>query len=371
MVCRKVLCLIEHLDRGGEEKLVCDLMPAFKNVGLEPWVVTFRPGALDEKIRQKGVSLIRLDNLGKAGRIPALIGLIRDLSPDIIHTRLFSAGFWGRLAACLAGRSAIVHTHAGYTFRKKKWKRLPMEKVLTRVTDRIVCVSAAVRDHLIQTARLPKKKMVVIPNGIETAPFDTIPPARLETPARLISVGRLTRVKGQDILLRALPYLGEAVEEAVIVGDGPEGRNLRRLAAELQVASKVTFLGSRDDIPALLASSDLFVAPSRSEGLPVAILEAMAAARPVVATAVGGTCEVLEGVGWLTADRDPQALAGAIQKALSAPQITRQKAETARRRVKRRYGFDQMIDAYLRLYADCRPGLDRYLQTRGIHMMRN
>jgi hypothetical protein len=128
MVGRKVICLIEHLNRGGEEKLVCDLMPAFKDYGLEPWVITFKPGALDHKIRQRGVAHICLAPYGKAGRIPALVGIFKKLSPDIVHTRLFSAGFWGRTAAFLSGRVAMVHTHAGYTFREKKWKRLPMEK---------------------------------------------------------------------------------------------------------------------------------------------------------------------------------------------------------------------------------------------------
>lgn len=367
----KVVCLIEHLNRGGEEKLVCDLMPAFKAVGLEPWVITFMPGALDEHIRQRGVSQVCLEARTKAGRIPALIKILRKLSPHIIHTRLFSAGVWGRPAALLSGRAAIVHTHAGYTFREKKWKRLAAEKSLAGVTDRIVCVSTAVRDHLVNIGGLPQNKMAVIPNAIDTTRFDTILPRKIGTPTRLITVGRLARVKGQDILLRALPYLGHAVDELVIVGDGPEGPNLRRLACQLQVASKVTFLGARDDIPELLAQSDLFVAPSRSEGLPVAVLEAMAAAMPVVATAVGGTCDVLDGVGWLAPPRDPEALAHKIKSALATPEVVDQKTKAARDRVKRRYGFDRMVAAHLQLYADCCPGLNRYLQARGIAAVRN
>lgn len=371
MVRPKVVCLIERLDRGGDEKMVCNLMPAFKAYGLEPWLITFMPGALDEQIRQEGVSQVCLEARTKAGRIPALVKIFRELSPHIIHTRLFSAGFWGRPAALLSGRAAIVHTHPGYTFREKKWKRLPAEKILSGVTDRIVCVSTAVRDHLVNIGGLPEKKMAVIPNAIDTTLFDTIPPRKIGTPTRLISVGRLARVKGQDILLRALPYLGHSVDEVVIVGDGPEGPNLHRLACQLQVASKVTFLGARDDIPELLAQSDLFVAPSRSEGLPVAVLEAMAAAMPVVATSVGGTNDVLEGVGWLAPPRDPEALAHMIRSALANPEIVGQKIKAARDRVKRLYGFNQMVAAHLQLYADCCPGLNRYLQARGIAVVRN
>lgn len=371
MVRPKIVCLIEHLNRGGEEKLVCDLMPGFKAFGLEPWVITFMPGALDEKIRQKGVAHILLDARTKAGRIPALIKIFRKLSPDIIHTRLFSAGVWGRSAAFLSCRAAIVHTHAGYTFREKKWKRLPVERALTGVTDQIVCVSMAVRNHLVNIGGLPGKKMAVIPNAIDTTPFDTIPPRKIGTPARLITVGRLARVKGQDILLRALAYLGNSVAEVVIVGDGPENLKLRRLASDLRVDSKVTFLGARDDIPDLLAQSDLFVAPSRSEGLPVAVLEAMAASRPVVATAVGGVCDVLEGVGWLAPVLDPEALAREIKNALATPDIVVQKTRAARDRVKRFYGFNQMVNSYLQLYADCCPGLSRYLQARDIAAVRN
>ena len=367
----KIICLIEHLDRGGEEKLVCNLMPAFKAFGLEPWVVTFIPGALDEKIRQKGVAHICLDGRTKAGRIPALMKIFRKLSPHIIHTRLFSAGFWGRPAALLSGRAACVHTHAGETFGEKKWKRLPVERILTGVTHRIVCVSTSVKDHLVNIGGLPEKKISVIPNAIDTTPFESIAPRKIGLPARLITVGRLARVKGQDILLRALPYLGDSVAEVVVCGDGPEGPSLRRLASELQVSSKVTFLGARDDIPGLLARSDLFVAPSRSEGLPVAVLEAMAAARPVVATAVGGTCDVLRGVGWLAPPRDPEALAHEIKSALASPAIVHQKTKAGRDRVKRLYGFNSMVTAYLKLYADCSPGLNRYLQSGGMAGVRD
>jgi glycosyltransferase involved in cell wall biosynthesis len=360
--------LIQHLNRGGEEKLVCDVMPAFKAFGLDPWVITFKPGALDDDVRQKGVGLLCLDTHFKVGRIPALVKILRALSPEIIHTRLFSAGFWGRTAAFLSVRAAIVHTHAGYTFLEKKWKRLPMERALTGVTDRVVCVSAAVKDHLAHIGGLPEKKMVVIPNAIDTAPFDHIAPGKIGKPARLITVGRLARVKGQDVLLRALPHLGDSVAEVVVVGDGPQGPHLRRLASQLGVASKVTFMGARDDIPELLSQADLFVAPSRSEGLPVAVLEAMAAARPVVATAVGGTCEVLEGVGWLVPPRDPEALAHAIESALAAPDLVDQKIKTARDRVKRRYGLHRMVTDYLQLYGDCRPSLKHYLRHCGTVM---
>lgn len=371
MVRPKIVCLIEHLNRGGEEKLVCDLMPGLKAFGLEPWVITLMPGALDDNIRQQGITHQVLDARTKAGRIPALIKLFRKLSPDIIHTRLFSAGAWGRLAALLSCRAAIVHTHAGYTFREKKWKRLPVERALSKVTDHIVCVSTAVKNHLVDIGGLPEKKMVVIPNAIDTTPFDTIAPRKIGTPARLITVGRLAQVKGQDILLRALAYLGNSVAEVILVGDGPEGPKLRRLASDLQVASKVTFLGARDDVPDLLAQSDLFVAPSRSEGLPVAVLEAMAASRPVVATAVGGTADVLEGVGWLTPARDPEALACGIKSALASSDIVVQKTKAARDRVKRLYGFDRMVKAYLQLYADCCFTLNRYLQAENIAGVRN
>jgi glycosyltransferase involved in cell wall biosynthesis len=371
MVRPKIVCLIEHLNRGGEEKLVCDLMPKFKAFGLEPWVITFMPGALDEEIRKKGISHILLNARTKADRIPALIKIFRKLSPDIIHTRLFSAGIWGRSAALLSCRAAIVHTHAGYTFREKKWKRLPVERALSGMTDQIVCVSTAVRNHLVEIGGLSKKKLVVIPNAIDTSRFDTVSPRKISTPARLITVGRLARVKGQDILLRSLSYLGNSVAELIIVGDGPEGPKLRHLASDLQVAAKVTFLGARDDIPDLLAQSDLFVAPSRSEGLPVAVLEAMAASRPVVAAAVGGTCEVLEGVGWLAPARDPEALAHVIKSVLATPDIVAQKTKDARNRVKRYYGINRMVSAYLQLYVDCRPGLNRYLPARDIAGVRD
>lgn len=360
----KVVCLIEHLNHGGEEKLVYNLMPAFKEYGIEPWVITFKEGALDKRIVEKGVGHICLHEHSKVTRIPALMKHLKELAPEIIHTRLFSAGFWGRIAAHLSVPAAVINTHPGYTFGRKKWKRLPIEKALLKVTDRSVCVSQAVKDHLMGSGGMSPEGMVVIPNGIDVAPFASIPPQEIAVPARLITVARLARVKGHDILLRALPHVSDLVEELLVVGDGPEASHLRTLAAELQIESQVRFLGSRDDIPELLAKSDLFIAPSRSEGLPVAILEAMAAARPVVATAVGGSVEVVQDVGWLAPPEDPGALAREIRQALINPNDTAQMVEKARNRVKNHYDFKKMIESYLQLYGDCSPRLQQYLHAR-------
>ena len=359
----KIVCIIEHLDHGGEENLVYNLMPAFKEFGLDPWVITFQQGALDTRLKEKGVGLICLHQHSKASRIPALINHLKELAPKIIHTRLFSAGFWGRISACLSGSAAVINTHPGYTFGKKKWKRLPIEKALTMVTDRTVCVSKAVRDHLVSSGGMSPEKMVVIPNGIDVTPFESYPPREATLPASLITVARLARVKGHDILLKALPFINDLVRELIIVGDGPEASTLHKLAAELNVESKVRFLGTRDDIPELLAQSNLFVAPSRSEGLPVATLEAMAASTPVVATAVGGAVEVVQGVGWLVQPEDPKALAKVIKHALTNREETAWRATRARNRVRDRYDFKQMINAYVQLYCDCSPDLRQYLHA--------
>lgn len=360
----RIVCLIEHLNHGGEEKLVYNMMPAFKEFGLDPWVITFNKGAFDTRIQEKGIGLICLDQHSKVSRIPTLMKHLKELAPKIVHTRLFSAGFWGRISACLSVSSAVINTHPGYTFGKKKWKRLPIEKALARVTDRTVCVSQAVKDHLLNAGGMSPEKMVVIPNGVDTKPFESLAPQRMSLPASLITVARLARVKGHDILLRALPFLNDLVGELVIVGDGPEASVLRQLATELRVENKVRFLGARDDIPKLLAKSDLFVAPSRSEGLPVAILEAMAASKPVVATAVGGSVEVVQDVGWLSPPEDPEALAREIAHSLTHREETARRVTKARNRVKNTYDFNQMIKSYMKLYSDCSPELRQYLHVR-------
>jgi glycosyltransferase involved in cell wall biosynthesis len=173
------------------------------------------------------------------------------------------------------------------------------------------------------------------------------------------SVGCLAPRKDYGTQLEALSLLGRRGVEfpAVRVGDGPERRALEDRARSLGLADRVVFLGERPDVERLLPAMDVFVLSSREEGIPNALLEAMAAGRPAVATAVGGTREVLTDgeTGWLVPPAAPERLAAALEHALSHPEEARRRGEAARRAVHERLGIDAMVrrheDFYLGLVA--------------------
>jgi glycosyltransferase involved in cell wall biosynthesis len=193
----------------------------------------------------------------------------------------------------------------------------------------------------------------VIPNGVDT---DRFAPSAVSAPSdtvRLCFVGRLVRQKGLDVLLDALARLVDRSWRLTLVGDGPERPKLVGQAVALGLAGRFRFVGwtDRDALPGLLAAHDLFVFPSRDEGMPNAVLEAMAAGLPVVATAIAGNEElVVDGqTGLLVPPGDPAALAQALVRLLDAPGLRGTYGRAGRDRVEREYSWKRVAEAYLRL----------------------
>jgi glycosyltransferase involved in cell wall biosynthesis len=166
-----------------------------------------------------------------------------------------------------------------------------------------------------------------------------------------VIVARLDRLKGHDVLLKALAWMKEDAE-LLIVGDGPERGALEVLAAELGVQDRVRFAGFRKDVPDLLAASDFFVLPSRTEGLPLSVLEAMAHGLPSIATPVGGVPEALNGeeCGILVPVDDVHRLAAVMGTLVGDPQLRRRLGAAAETRVRKHFSFAAMTDAYDSLY---------------------
>jgi glycosyltransferase involved in cell wall biosynthesis len=186
--------------------------------------------------------------------------------------------------------------------------------------------------------------------GTETGETATTSRRPDDGPIRIGAVSRLSREKGIDILIEAFARIdGRRCEvELVLIGDGSEREPLERLAHDRGVADRVRFMGTRDDVPRLLPTLDIYALPSRSEGLPMAILEAMAASLPMVAARVGGVPEaVIDGeTGLLTPPENPAAFAQALQRLIDEPDTRRRMAEAARRRFDGRYDVSCMADGY-------------------------
>ena len=208
--------------------------------------------------------------------------------------------------------------------------------------------------------RVPPDRLRTVPNGVAT--FTRNAEARLRRRAELgvgdstfvcLYVGRLEEVKDLDTLLKAVARLDQSMRRRTrvfLVGNGSERATLESLCQSLSLATTVTFLGERSDVQELLNVADAFVMTSRTEGLPMALIEAMAAGLPCVATAVGGIPAVLSGdAGLVVPAHAPDAVAQALTRLASDEPLRRRLAERALRNVQARYGLEPVVTAYLEL----------------------
>jgi glycosyltransferase involved in cell wall biosynthesis len=304
--------------------------------------------------------------------------LIRGEGISVVHTHTRRADFVAGAAGRAAGRVVVSTQHGQLNL--ERWTLKPQNNFtarfyawcLRRFFDRHVAVSAEIAAELRERCHVPAAKVTHIPNGIDAAAFAPAADARRSFRAEVgaarwtvvIAVVGSLDVKGHDDLLAATAaVVAEGVDaRLVVVGTGWRGGPaIATRAAALGLTSRIHLLGFRDDVPRILAGSDIFVLPSLSEGLSIAIMEAMAASLPVVATAVGGNGElVAEGrTGFLVPARDARALAAAIGALAREPGLRREMGRAGAARVGWEFTATKMLDRYAALYREllaARPG---------------
>lgn len=287
--------------------------------------------------------------------------VMRAAQVDVVHTHNTQPFVDGGLASILAGVPLLLHTDHARDF-PDKLRYMVAEHLLAWRAWRVVGVSAHTTENLHRYEWIPRRKLVTIPNGIEAAPFDTeIDPAEVRrrvglrpTDRMLLLGARLDEQKGMPYLIDAVAMLHAQVADLhlVIAGEGPLHDALLAQAAARGIADRVHLPGVRLDMPDLLRAADLFVMSSVWEGLPMVILEALAAGCPIVSTAVGGvpTAVLDDRTGVLVPPRDPAALASAIGALLAdAPRRARY-ADAGRRLFRERFSADAMARQYEALY---------------------
>jgi len=342
----RVVHLVEGLALGGLERVVASLIrhADLRRTAVEV-IAAVRGGEVAAEIEAAGAVVTILGVKGyHPADVLALARLLRERRVDVVHSHGHFAGVLGRSAAWWSGTPAAVH-HLHTMDPTLRSRHLRLERVLARVTRRIVCCSAAVARHAVEVMRLPADLTVVVPNGIDPAPpADRAAGLReLGSPASPVigCVGSLTAHKGQAVLLLAAAALPRsACGSVVLIGDGPERGTLERLAAAIGLSDRLRFAGARADARSLLPAFDVAVVPSiEREGMPLAALEAMDAGLPLIASRLGGLCEVIdhERTGLLVPPRDPGALSAALRAALQRPDLARSLGEAARQSVERRY----------------------------------
>lgn len=353
------------LEIGGLERVVVDLVNHSSESSRPVVVCLQRSGPMAAELRRPGVRVLELAR--KPGFRPWLaLGIRRQLREHdarLVHTHNSAAGFYGGLAGRLA-RLPVVHTKHGLnTTGGPRQDRL--NGLLYRLSDAVIAVSESARElALAEGARAAS--LSIIDNGIDVDRFHCGAPARAEArallglaPGRFVvgTVARLAREKSQDTLVSAFARLsaagGEGPPLLVLVGGGPLEAALREQAAALGVSDRVVFAGPRSDVARVLPAFDVFALPSVSEGLPVALLEAMASGVVSVVTRVGAMPEaVVAGqTGLVVPPADVDALAQALT-ALRDDAAGRQRmGQAAGQRARERYGASRMARDYEAVYA--------------------
>jgi glycosyltransferase involved in cell wall biosynthesis len=375
----RILRIFSRLNVGGPSLHVIHLAAGLGVHGFVTRLVvgheSEREGNLMDLALERHVDVLALSGLGREIRpfsdLRALVGLVRlarRFRPHVVHTHTAKAGVLGRVAARLARVPVLVHTYHGHVLREY-FGRLTsavfcgIERLLARGTDGLVTVSESVKADLVAMRIAPAERIRVVRLGLELAPFTGALPrgvlradAGFPAEAPLVGmVGRLVPVKDVSTFLRSARLVHAARPDArfSLVGDGPDRAALEAEVASLGLTGAVRFHGWRRDLPAVYGDLDVVVNASRNEGTPVALIEALAAGRPVVATAVGGTPDVLEhgAHGALVPAQDERALADAIQAALETPPSA-ERVAAARAHVLARYGVPRLLSDLAALYRE-------------------
>jgi glycosyltransferase involved in cell wall biosynthesis len=362
-VARTVLHAIETGGPGGAERMLVHLA-----TGLGPdyrsEAALIRDRWLAGTLRARGVpvTMLRYTPRGFAVTLCDLVKLIRAKGVAVLHTHEFFMNTLGLMASWLTGVPLVATVH-GRNYYSDRARRRIAYRLVGRFAGRLVTVSEANKRFLAERVGIPPRRVQVIPNGV---PVDgrasSVALSALRESLGLNqhhpvigTVGSLYPVKGHRYLIDAAPFVLERFPQAifVIVGQGGLRKELEAQAARLEVAAHLRFLGHREDVHNLLSIYDIFVLPSLSEGMPLALLEAMAAGLPAVATRVGGVMEVLDDrkTGLLVPSRDSRALADKMITLLGDPPLAKELGEAARHVAASRFPLAGMVRAYEGIYS--------------------
>jgi glycosyltransferase involved in cell wall biosynthesis len=361
----RLLYLVTRAEHGGAQAHVLDLAVGMREQ-FEVEVATGEEGFLTQACRERGIPVHVVPRLQREiepwndlRALRELLQLMRRIEPDLVHAHTFKAGFLGRFAAKYS-RIPCVYTVHMWPFGHAvplSWRMVApvCERLAARWCERIITVSELGARNAAQYRIGYASQIVPILNGIAEHPAR----ARLDhdRPLSCTMVARFTDFKDHGLLLRAFAKVpGEA--RLKLVGDGTTLSAAKKLAAELGIRERVEFKGARGDVPEILAQTDVFVLASKTETLPISILEAMRAGLPVVASDVGGISEeVVDGeTGLLVPPGSVEELSSALHRLLADKHLRVAMGRAGRRRFERVFLADTMIDRTQQLYQEVLAG---------------
>ena len=350
----KIIHIITSLNIGGAEKLLLDLV---KNLDKEIYEVKITTvvggGILIREFEEAGIEVKIFKKKSRLGLevIWKISRYLRKEKPQIVHTHLFGGDTWGRIAAILARVPLIISTEHNTNVDEGISKRL-VKKFLSFFTAKIVAVSETVKAYSVLKDHISKKKIEVILNGVNLDKFLSISQKEFGDPPIIGIVGRLEEQKGHKYLFEALNLLKVIPWTLWIIGEGSRRAELERLAKNLDLRERVMFLGVRDNIPEILDKMDIFVLPSLWEGLSLALVEAAASAKPIVASKIGGIEEIVENekTGLLIEPKNVKSLTDGLERILLGEEDALKMGCSARAYVKDNFDIKKMVKKYEEAY---------------------
>lgn len=373
----RLALVITELEVGGAERCLTQIATGLDPSRFAPVVYSLaaRPSApqaaLVQQLENAAVP-IRFVGVRAAWQVGTAVKRLRRLlaeqQPQIVQTFLFHANVVGTLAARglqsspqpprEESRPRLVH---GMRVADPSWLRQTIERRTSVCADKVVCVSRSVSEYCAARLRIPADKLVVIPNGIDVAAYADLQPADLADfglpPGHraIVFVGRLHRQKGLDWLLSFAPRLLEQLpdHDLLLVGEGPERPRLEARVQALGLDRRIHFTGWSPHVPGILRASELLILPSRWEGMPNVLLEAMAAALPIVTTQAEGVQELLGPLAneQSVAFGDQEAFLARLRRLAENRQLATALGRQNRERVERNFSRQAMLQAYEDLYA--------------------
>lgn len=361
-----VLHIFSTLPVGGAEMLMLNIV---KNIDRGVFDITIcclgEKGVIGEQIEVLGVEVISLKCKKIGGFNLSLILRLRDFIKergfDIVHTHMYHANLYGRIAAWVVD-VPVIFSSVHNIYRKRKLHRMLINYLLSKITDRIFVATPAVFEDVRRYDRVSAEKIEVLPYGIDTDSFtkkydrNIIRENLGLSPEDYVigNVARLEEAKGQRYLIEAIRILQDRgiKTKCLIIGSGSLEKELKELTINNKLDDTVIFPGTRQDLPEIFSVMDVFVFPSLWEGLPLALLSAMAAGVPVIATHAGGIKDVLvdNRNGIVVPQSDPSAIAEAVKRLMSDEKLRKSLTEEAKKNIEEYYSAKVMVKKLENIY---------------------
>jgi glycosyltransferase involved in cell wall biosynthesis len=353
--------LVYSLCIGGSEKVAVEITSNLDASAFRSHVCALDlDGELAQDLASNGIPSHVMHRRGlEWGIFRRLYRLFKQSGIDVVHTHHFTQLFYAAIPARLAGARLIHTEHEFFSYTQSTTARALIRPLL-RLCDRMTAVGPEVRNYFVQTIGIPEHRVTVVPNGVAVQAFDyDRGTARQELGVGreefvIGTIGRLEPEKDQKTLLDVFRLIRAKHPNVrlIIAGDGSMAAELRAHAERVGVADATSFLGYRRDIARLLAAMDIFVLTSVREGLPISLIEAMAARRPVVASNIGSIRDLVQEdrTGLLAPAQDTAAFAAAIERLMRAPDLRQRLVEAGRDSVEASFSLPAVIGAYETLY---------------------